>query len=240
MPLLLRACWEGCFSAVQATDKSPQAHTQTHCVWHACTPAHTGWMVYFQGGLCVLHFGSYLWVKISKYCKHLWNTAYDQQGCRGPARLSDCHPDWEERGFGDESCSCIFYNLFCNHLLHNTITYAHAHRHTKTQSSKVKNVSLFNRHHIWSYTVCTKTSSTHTHTGFYNAELRNGSTSSNTPRSSSHRWQQYLKQIAMETSGHSKPEMTFMANKSLQLLTNLLRSRLITACPAVTFVHSVL
>lgn len=39
--LLVVACGERCFGAVQAKDKGPLAYKLTHCVWRACTLTNT-------------------------------------------------------------------------------------------------------------------------------------------------------------------------------------------------------
>lgn len=159
---------KGCFSAVQAKDKSPHTHTHAHThliLWVLTTKWHTVWMLYlYVSVLCPWHFCNYLWVK-KKYlnaasaCEMLHRI--NKRGCRGPARLSDSHPDWELRGFEDESCSCIFYKP----ALQTICSPTRSHMHTLTHKNTIRdgrvhqgNVPLFNG--TWSY-MCKQTR-THT------------------------------------------------------------------------------
>lgn len=106
--------------------------------------------------LCSWQLCNYLWEENIKILQALVSSGKIphriNKGVRGPAPLSDTHPDWEERGFGDESCSCIFYNLFCNHLLPDTLpcthTHTNTHIHARIQSSlSSRNLPLFSKHY---------------------------------------------------------------------------------------------
>lgn len=145
-----------------------RTHTRTHThliLWVLTTKWHTVWMLYlYVSVLCPWHFCNYLWVK-KKYqnaasaCEMLHRI--NKRGCRGPARLSDSHPDWELRGFEDESCSCIFYKP----ALQTICSPTRSHMHTLTHKNTIwdgrvhqGNVPLFNG--TWSY-MC-KHTRTHT------------------------------------------------------------------------------
>lgn len=159
--LWLVARGEGCFGVVQAKDKSPQATTQTHWEWQACTPTITntylGRGVFCVLGTCVTTIGQKIYMKILQApvkCCH-----ESTVGCWGPNCLPDCHPDWVEKGiWGTGAASCIFYNLFCSHLLPDTHAYWHTNKHTRTRVYPLGMCSYFIG--ITSGQICVKIPST--------------------------------------------------------------------------------
>ena len=131
--------------------------------------------------------------------------------CRGPAPLADRHRGGEEEGCVDESCSCIFYNLFWSHLLPDTHTHAYTHTHTHTcihthRQKKIQQVYLPEMcpylTHIAPGGIWTNKVRAHTHTVIMRSQW-NGSHYAAAPTR-----YQHLKQIFMVTGCDSSPMCT--------------------------------
>lgn len=125
---------KGCFSAVQAKDKSPHTHTHAHThliLWVLTTKWHTVWMLYlYVSVLCPWHFCNYLWVKKNiKMLRALVKCCTGStKGGVGVLLASQTVIQTESWGvWGWELLVHILQTCSANHLLPDTLAYAHAH-----------------------------------------------------------------------------------------------------------------
>lgn len=178
---------KGCFSAVQAKDKSPQLHTHTpthtHLIlWVSTTEWHTVRMLYLYVSVrCPWHFCNYLWVK-----KKYQNTA---SACemlrrinkRGAGVLLASQTVIQTESWGDlgmRAARAYFTNLLCKPSAprHARIC---THSHARIQSGTVESTRGTCPYLTAPGHICANKHA-HTHTHFHKAELGKGLSSSNT------------------------------------------------------------
>lgn len=174
---------KGCFSAVQAKDKSPHTHTHAHThliLWVLTTKWHTVWMLYlYVSVLCPWHFCNYLWVK-----KNIKMLRALVKCCTGSTKggvgvLLASQTVIQTESWGDlrmRAARAYFTNLLCKPSAprHARIR---TRSHTRIQSGTVESTRGTCPYLTAPGHIC---ANKHAHTHFHKAELGKGLSSSNT------------------------------------------------------------